>query len=318
MDSATPEDPRDRCHPPGGDRAGRTPVALTIAGSDSSGGAGMQADLKAFARCGVHGACALTAVTAQSTSGVHALHPLPAPLVRAQIAAVLTDMRVDAVKLGMLPNAEVAIAVADALDPLPAWTPVVVDPVLRASTGAQLADPGARQVLIERLVPRATVLTPNVPEARALADATEPHAEDASATELVRELLRLGPRAVVLTGGHREDLDERHVVDLFAHRAPETADGGAASDGGAAPESVEIVEIAGQRAPGDADHGSGCTHSALIAAQLALGCPPLAAARRARALAGEAIARGLRDLGEGPGPVDVIGLERMRREHAGR
>jgi hydroxymethylpyrimidine/phosphomethylpyrimidine kinase len=271
-----------------------TRTALTIAGSDSGGGAGIQADLKAFARSGVHGASAITAVTAQNTVGVRAMHQIPPETILAQVRAVLEDIRVDAVKVGMLGTAEGALAVARALDELPAGTPVVVDPVIVAESGAQLLDGDAQRALIEQILPRASVLTPNLPEARALAG----HAsvglsadEDAEAEALARALLALGPGAVVITGGHRE-----RAVDLFL----------------AAGDDAQPIEIAGERHPDGAAHGSGCTHSSLLAAQLALGFSPLPAARTARALAGEAVRDGLRDVGAGAGPVDVLGLGRMR------
>jgi hydroxymethylpyrimidine/phosphomethylpyrimidine kinase len=275
---------------------GRTPRALSIAGSDSGGGAGIQADLKAFARCGVHGTTAITAITAQSTTGVTAIHPVPPGVVLAQVRAVVQDIGVDAVKVGMLGTAEVTLAVARAIDELPAGTPVVVDPVMVAESGARLLDPDAQQTLVEEILPRATVLTPNLPEARLLAgempdDLRSVAAEeDGEAEALARALLALGPRIVVLTGGHRA-----RAADLFLDSA-----------GGS------IVTIEGEREPDGAAHGSGCTHSSVLAAQLALGRCPLDAARAARALAGAAIANGLRDIGAGAGPVDVLGLVRMR------
>jgi hydroxymethylpyrimidine/phosphomethylpyrimidine kinase len=289
----------------------RTPRALTIAGSDSGGGAGIQADLKAFARCGVHGMSAITAVTAQSTLAVSAVHPIPPDIVLAQVRAVLGDIGVDAVKIGMLATSEIIHAVAQALDELPAGTPVVVDPVMVAESGARLLDPDAQSALVGEIVPRATVLTPNLLEARALvgqalgASAAESAAcspeqtsavgempaEEAEARALARAVLALGPDIVVLTGGHR-----KAAVDLFLDSA--------------APE--QIVSIPGMRHPDGAAHGSGCTHSSVLAAQLALGRPPLQAAFAARALTGAAVAHGLRDVGQGPGPVDVIGLARLR------
>ena len=267
-------------------------TVLTIAGSDSGGGAGVQADLKAFARCGVHGASAITAITAQNTVAVSAIHPIPAEIILAQVRAVVEDIRVDAVKVGMLGTAAGTLAVARALDELPAGTPVVVDPVMVAESGARLLDDDAQSALIAEILPRATVLTPNLPEARVLAGRT-PDADAAEAQEaeaLARAVLALGPSVVVLTGGHRA-----LAVDLFLD----------AQDG-------PIVEIAGVRHPDGAAHGSGCTHSSLLAAQLALGFTPLQAARTARSLAGEAIRNGLREIGAGAGPVDVLGLERMR------
>jgi hydroxymethylpyrimidine/phosphomethylpyrimidine kinase len=265
----------------------RTPVVLTIAGSDSGGGAGIQADLKAFARCGVHGASAITAITAQSTTGVSAVQELPAEMVAAQAQAVLADIGVDAVKVGMLASAEIVAAVAGVLDGLPAGTPVVVDPVMVAESGARLLAADAQGALVAEILPRASVLTPNLPEARALAGAEE----GVSAEELVRAVLALGPQAVVLTGGHREA-----AVDLFLDRRP----------------GAEIVAIGGERQPDGAAHGSGCTHSSIVAAALALGRTPLEAARIGRAITGEAIRDGLRDVGAGAGPVDVIGLAGRR------
>jgi hydroxymethylpyrimidine/phosphomethylpyrimidine kinase len=270
----------------------RTPVALTIAGSDSGGGAGIQADLKAFARCGVHGTSAITAITAQNTVGVTAIHAIPPEIVLAQIRAVVADIGVDAVKVGMLGTAQVTLAVARALDELPAGTPVVVDPVMVAESGARLLDPDAQRTLVEEILPRTTVLTPNLPEARVLAGEVPGGAgEDEEAEALVRALLMLGPRIVVLTGGHRAC-----AVDLFLDS---TGDG-------------SVVSIEGERHPAGAAHGSGCTHSSVLAAQLALGRLPLEAACTARALAGVAVANGLRDIGAGAGPVNVLDLHHMR------
>jgi hydroxymethylpyrimidine/phosphomethylpyrimidine kinase len=294
----------------------RTPRALTIAGSDSGGGAGIQADLKAFARCGVHGCSAITAITAQNTLGVSAVHPVPPQVILAQIRAVVSDIGVDAVKIGMLATSQIVEIVAGALDELPPGTPVIVDPVMVAESGAQLLDPDAQAALVEKIVPRATVLTPNVPEARALVrhghpSADESHALDAEidaeveaeidaesepgAHALARATLALGPQVVVLTGGHRA-----LVTDTFLEAS--------------APE--RIVSIPGERHPDGAAHGSGCTHSSILAAQLALGRTPLQAAFAARSLAGRAVRDGLRDVGEGPGPVDVIGLRAIRQVEA--
>ena len=184
------------------------------------------------------------------------------------------------------------LAVARALDELPEGTPVVVDPVMVAESGARLLDPDAQHALVQEILPRATVLTPNVPEARVLADgAADPDAGEGQEAEgLGRAVLALGPRIVVVTGGHRE-----RAVDLFLD----------------VEEDGRAVEIAGERHPDGAAHGSGCTHSSVLAAQLALGFSPLRAARTARALTGEAVRNGLRDIGAGAGPVDVVGLDRM-------
>ncbi len=269
----------------------RTPVALTIAGSDSGGGAGIQADLKAFAARGVHGTSAITAITAQNTVGVTAIHPVPPEIVIAQVQAVAADIGVDAVKVGMLGDRATTLAVAEALAGLGENVPVVVDPVMVSESGARLLEADAREALIERILPRADVITPNVPEARALlGEQPDSGADGAEAERLARALLALGPRAVVLTGGHRD-----RASDLLL------------SGAGAAP-----VEIPGPRHPDGAAHGSGCTHAAALAAGLALGEGLEDAARAARRIAGDAVGRGLRELGAGAGPVDVIGLAARR------
>ena len=285
--------------------------ALAIAGSDSGGGAGIQADLKAFARAGVHGTTAITAITAQNTVGVRAIYAVAPQTILEQVRAVCADIRIDAVKIGMLGTSETVAAVARAIDELPDAIPVVVDPVMVAESGATLLDAHARDALVELILPRADVITPNLPEARALAGRAGPpgagatpsetddgrrrDGEAAEARALVRSLLALGPGSVVLTGGHRE-----RVVDVFASAA-----------------GSDVVEIEGRRYADGAAHGSGCTHSSLLAAQLALGQTPLQAARVARALTGEAVRDGLRDVGAGPGPVDVLGIVARARTQAG-
>jgi hydroxymethylpyrimidine/phosphomethylpyrimidine kinase len=258
----------------------RIPRVLSIAGSDSGGGAGIQADLKAFAACGVHGMTAVTAITAQNTIGITAIHPVPPSLIVDQVRAVQEDIGVDAVKIGMLGDLDSIQAVAQALDLLAPGTPLVLDPVLVAESGAELLAPSARGGLIDLLLPRATVATPNLPEARSLVRASETQAPD----QLVRAVQALGPENVILTGGHREQ-----ATDLFF-------------DG------RELIEIPGQRHPDGAAHGSGCTHSSVLAARLAWGDDPLTAARTAKRMAAEAVRDGLRDVGAGPGPVNVLGL----------
>jgi hydroxymethylpyrimidine/phosphomethylpyrimidine kinase len=259
--------------------ARRPPRLLSIAGSDSGGGAGIQADLKAFARCGAHGMTAITAITAQNTVAVEAVYPLPPEAILGQVRAVVEDIGVDGVKVGMLGSVETIEAVAQALD-LIGDAPIVVDPVMVAESGARLLDPDAVEALRSRILPRAAVVTPNLPEARVLAGL----GDDASAEELARAVKRHGSAAVVVTGGHAE-----RVVDTFF-------------DG------TELVAIEGERQPDGAAHGSGCTHSSALAAQLALGLTPLEAAREARAIAAAAVRDGLRGIGSGPGPVDVFGL----------
>ena len=260
----------DRSHPP---------RLLTIAGSDSGGGAGIQADLKAFARCGAHGMTAITAVTAQNTEAVTEVYPLPPEAIVEQVRAVADDIGVDAVKIGMLGSVETIGAVGRALDLLQGL-PVVLDPVMVAESGARLLDEDAEQALRDELVPRATVITPNVSEAAVLAGT----GADTPAGELARAVHRLGPEAVVVTGGDRDG-----AVDVFF-------------DGS------QLVEITGAVHPGGAAHGSGCTHSSALAAHLAKGLEPLDAARSAKRIAAEAVRDGLAGLGAGAGPVNVLGL----------
>jgi hydroxymethylpyrimidine/phosphomethylpyrimidine kinase len=262
-------------------RSDRVPVCLSIAGSDSGGGAGIQADLKAFARCGVHGTTAITALTAQSTVAVTRVEGATPEMIEAQVAAVAGDLGVDAVKIGMVGTATAIAAVVRALDGLPAGTPVVLDPVMISETGARLLDPEAEQALREQLLPCATVVTPNIPEARVLAGAG---ADDLDGEPLARAVHAAGARAVVVTGGHRAIASDV----LF--------------DGEA------VHEIPGPRHPGGAAHGSGCTHSSALAAHLALGFTLVEAAEAARAVAADAVRLGLRDLGAGPGPVNVLGV----------
>jgi hydroxymethylpyrimidine/phosphomethylpyrimidine kinase len=264
----------------------RVPAVLSIAGSDSGGGAGIQADLKAFARCGVHGMTAITALTAQNTVGVTGIHSVPGDFIVAQVKAVADDIGVDAVKIGMLGTAETVRAVGEALALLDPETPVVLDPVMVSESGAVLLDEPARAAIVEELLPRVTVITPNVPEARVLAG---PGHGDDDVETLARRLHELGPDAVVVTGGHRDD-----ATDVFF-------------DG-------DVLErIPGERHPDGAAHGSGCTHSSALAAHLALGLSPLEAARAAKRIAGEAVRDGIRGLGAGPGPVDVFGLTTRSR-----
>jgi hydroxymethylpyrimidine/phosphomethylpyrimidine kinase len=264
------------------------PVCLSIAGSDSGGGAGIQADLKAFARAGVHGTTAITAITAQNTVGVMGVEAISPAMIVAQVRAVVEDIGVDAVKIGMLGSVASAEAVSEALDLLPAGTPVVVDPVMVAESGARLLDRDAQTALVDLVVARATVVTPNLPEARVLAgdDALDGEA-------LARAVRALGPGAVLVTGGHREQ-----AVDVLF-------------DG------EHVVEIAGERYPDGAAHGSGCTHSATLAARLALGDDLPAAAREAKRVASEAVRDGLRDIGRGAGPVDVLGIGTHGRRSGG-
>jgi hydroxymethylpyrimidine/phosphomethylpyrimidine kinase len=233
---------------------------------------------------------AITAITAQNTVGVTAVHPVPPGLILAQVEAVVDDIGLDAVKVGMVGTAAAIEAVARALD-LVGAAPVVVDPVLIAESGAELLEPDAREALRTLLLPRAAVATPNLPEARALADASgEPPPE---APELLaRAVQALGPATVVVTGGHAEDAAD-HFFD--GERA---------------------VRLPGARHPGGAAHGSGCTHSSALAAFLAHGLEPLEAAYRAKEVASEAVREGLHELGGGAGPVDALGVRARAGEAA--
>jgi hydroxymethylpyrimidine/phosphomethylpyrimidine kinase len=254
----------------------RVPRALTIATSDSGGGAGIQADLKAFAAAGAHGMSALVALTAQSTVGVHAIEELRPAFVRAQLDAVFGDIGVDAAKTGMLFSRVLIETVADYLAAHP--VPLVVDPVMVASSGAELLEADAVGALVGRLFPLAAVITPNLMEARALAGV------DAPRRELAERLHALGAAAVIVTGGHGEDAVD-HLFDGSEH-----------------------LEIPVERHDVAATHGAGCTHSATLTALLARGESLPDAARGAAAAASRAVAQGLVELGSGEGPVDVLGV----------
>jgi len=251
------------------------PRVLTIASSDSGGAAGIQADLKAFARCGAHGMSAIVALTAQNTLGVTAIQELPPAFVRAQIDAVLDDIGADAAKTGMLFSAPLIEAVADAL--APRSLPLVVDPVMVASSGARLLREDAVATLVARLFPLATVVTPNLPEAQAL---TQTVTDDRAA--LAERLAAMGAPAVLITGGHGADPVD-HLYDGSAHLP---------------------IPVARHRVA--ATHGAGCTHSAALAAGLAAGLSLAEAARQAADVAGDAVAHGLATLGGGDGPVHAL------------
>ena len=252
------------------------PRALTIATSDSGGGAGVQADLKAFAAAGVHGVSALVALTAQNTTAVVSVHELPPDFVRAQLEAVRDDIGVDGAKTGMLFSKELIEVVADFL--AEERVPLVVDPVMIASSGAKLLQDDAVDTLVARLFPLATVVTPNLNEAVALAG------RDGSRRELAERLHELGAPAVVVTGGHGPTAID-HLFDGMEH-----------------------VEIPVERHDVGATHGAGCTHSATLAAELAKGATLEDAARTAAHVASEAVRNGLVEIGRGEGPVDVFGL----------
>jgi hydroxymethylpyrimidine/phosphomethylpyrimidine kinase len=253
------------------------PRALTIATSDSGGGAGVQADLKAFAAAGAHGMSVLVALTAQNTAGVTAIHELPPAFVREQLDAVYSDIGVDAAKTGMLFSRMLIETVADYLATRP--TPLVVDPVLVASSGAKLLEDDAVDSLVGRLFPLATVVTPNLMEARALTGL------DGSRAELAERLHELGAPAALVTGGHGDTAVD-HLFDGVTH-----------------------TEIPVERHAVAATHGAGCTHSATLAALLARGETLVDAARGAAVAAARAVEHGLVELGVGEGPVDVLGVK---------
>ena len=255
------------------------PIAVTIAGSDSSGGAGIEADLKTFSALGVYGAAIITALTAQNTKGVFAIHNVPADFIAAQINAVFTDLEVDAVKIGMLGTAAAVDVVAAALD---RYRPrnVVLDPVMVASSGDQLLAANALGQLRE-LLARARVVTPNLLEAATLLDALPASDEDEMRAQ-ARQLLELGPGAVLIKGGH-----------------------------GGGPESVDLLvegdaclRLAAPRVATRNTHGTGCTFASAIAAGLAKGLSLEDAAKEAKSYVSAAIAAADRlGIGTGRGPV---------------
>jgi hydroxymethylpyrimidine/phosphomethylpyrimidine kinase len=251
------------------------PRCLTIAGSDSGGGAGIQADLKAFAAAGCYGTSAIVALTAQNTAGVTAVHELPPDFVRAQLDAVYADIGVDAAKTGMLFSRALIETVADFLEGRD--IPLVVDPVMIASSGAELLQGDAVETLVSRLFPLATVVTPNLQEAEALVGA-------GPRRELAERIFELGAPAVVVTGGHGDEAVD-HLFDGVRH-----------------------VEISVERYDIAATHGAGCTHSATLAAALAKGQSLEQAAREASQVASDAVRHGLAEIGAGDGPVDVLHL----------
>ena len=256
------------------------PRVLTIATSDSGGGAGIQADLKAFAAAGAHGMSAIVALTAQNTAEVTAIHELPSEFVLAQLDAVFGDIGVDAAKTGMLFSCRLIELVASYLERH--RVPLVVDPVMVASSGAALLADDAVETLVDRLFPLATVVTPNLNEAVALVG------RNGSRRELAEALVALGAPAALVTGGHGETAVD-HLYDGREH-----------------------VEIPVARHDVAATHGAGCTHSATLAALLARGLPLAHAARGAADAASLAVRNGLDELGSGEGPVDVLNVRQPR------
>jgi hydroxymethylpyrimidine/phosphomethylpyrimidine kinase len=264
-------------------------TALTIAGSDSSGGAGIQADLKTFAAFGVYGASAITAITAQSTTGIEAAAALEADLVTAQIEAVAGDLTIDATKIGMLANAAIVEAVAAAIAELDLPL-VVVDPVLVSSSGERLLDEDGVRALCRELLPRARVVTPNIPEAEALSGRRIQSMDDAY--EAARRIQDMGPASVIITGGHA--FSGPHPATRTSHLS-EVVD--LLFDGD------EFFELRVPRVESRHTHGTGCTYASAIAAGLALGRALPDAAARAQAYVAGAIAHAP-GIGHGRGPLD--------------
>jgi hydroxymethylpyrimidine/phosphomethylpyrimidine kinase len=254
-------------------------VALTIAGSDSGGGAGIQADLKTFAALGVHGTSAITAITAQNTTGVTQILELPVLLIREQIKVVAEDLGVDAAKTGMLSSPEIIAAVAAALAQHRIHR-LVVDPVMVAKGGAKLLRDDAVSALREHLIPLATVITPNLPEAEVLLQRKIASLDQRRAA--ARDLVGLGARIAVVKAGHA-DAD---ATDVFF-------------DGS------QMIELEAERIATPNTHGSGCVFSAAITAGLARGLGPLEAVREAKAFITMAIANSL-EIGHGHGPVNPM------------
>jgi hydroxymethylpyrimidine/phosphomethylpyrimidine kinase len=257
---------------------GRLPVAMTIAGSDSGGGAGIQADLKTFQALGVYGASTLTAITAQNTLGVTAVHEIPTSVIAAQIDAVCSDIGIQAAKTGMLSSAEIIATVAERVRH---WRieQLVVDPVMVAKSGDRLLRADAVQALIEQLLPLALVLTPNLPEAEVLVGHSLE--TDEQIRQAAHEIVELGPKAVVMKGGHRTE-DAQATDVLF--------------DG------QTFHVFSSERVETPNTHGTGCTFSAAIAASLAQGADVVEAVGTAKRYLSEAIRRA-GPLGAGHGPV---------------
>ncbi len=263
------------------ERIHQYPRVLSIAGSDSGGGAGIQADLKTFAALGCFGMTAITALTAQNSCGVRAIHPVPPDMLRAQIDAVLEDIGADAVKVGMLHSPEIVRAVAQAID-RHRLTRVVFDPVMVATSGAKLIDDPAIAVLVAELFPRAALITPNLDEAALLVGRPLTSAQDMA--QAAAELLARGARAVLLKGGH---LAGDVVMDLLLQA------------------SAEPLWLQAPRINTANTHGTGCTLSSAIAAHLALGATLTQAVQQARDFVRQALLAGASvKTGQGEGPLN--------------
>ena len=256
----------------------RPPTAMTVAGSDSGGGAGIQADLKTFAALGVYGTSALTAITAQNTQGVTAIHEVPTDLIAAQIQAVISDIEIDAVKTGMLSSSAIIETVAGELR-RHGVTQLVVDPVMVAKGGDRLLREDAVDALRNLLLPLAAVVTPNIPEAEELTGVQVRTLEDAR--EAARRIAALGAKTVVVKGGHMEEGD---AVDTFYDGA-------------------DFQEFSAPRIATKNTHGTGCTFASAVAAGLAKGLSTLEAVARAKEYVTEAIRASL-EIGTGHGPLD--------------
>ena len=254
---------------------------LSIAGSDPSGGAGIQADLKAFSARGTYGMAVLTALTAQNTRGVAGVHTVPAGFVADQIRAIFADIRVDAVKIGMIANAEIAETVADMLRPYRDTLPIVLDPVMMAKGGSPLLAPDAIDAVTRKLMPVASLVTPNLPEAAALLGEAVAVTREGMAEQAER-LRALGPKAALVKGGHLDGSDSPDVL---------------ATTGG-------LHWFEGKRVETKNTHGTGCTLSSAIAAELAKGADSQEAVSIAKAyLAGAIAAADTLAVGSGHGPV---------------
>lgn len=260
-------------------------VAMTIAGSDSSGGAGIQADLKTFSSLGLYGASVVTAITAQNTEGVHSQFAIPAEMVYNQIVAVMDDLTPSVVKIGMLANADIVHAVADALRGCN--IPIVLDPVIVSTSGHRLLSAEALDVVKQRLLPMATVITPNIPEMEALT--MMPLGSESEKLEAACYLISIGARAVLLKGGHESGAEKRDILYL-------------PTENGILEEHMSMPTI-----PTRNTHGTGCTLSSAIAAYIALGCGLSEAAHRAKEYVTNALMAGADIvLGRGHGPVNHL------------
>ena len=245
------------------------PIALTIAGSDSGGGAGIQADLKTFAAHGVYGLSATTAVTAQNTSAIESIHVLPSEIVEQQIDSVASDFDIHAIKIGMLVNSEIVRKVGTCITSLH-LSNIIIDPVICSTNGVRLLTEDGVKTLMDVLLPTALMVTPNIEEAEVLTGRTISSSNDTR--EAARQILDMGPESVVITG---ESFSEKEIVDVFVSNQ-------------------EIVELRGVQIDSANTHGTGCTFSAAIAALIAIGKTPLEAVKSAKKYGENGIRTGLK------------------------